>query len=367
MENFFSYNKNYTLLLLLICIVYCNGQEKVDSLKDIENESNTFVLEPPKIISVLSERTHYVPNSTVRYGLMDKKGNLWFGTWKGLFCYDGKSFTAFTEPESNNPLIKNRQAYLNRVYCMFEDKSGKIWFGTQGGVFYYDGKEFLSINIPEADAEFIDYPQADLSTKSVINIFQDKNGYIWFGTQGSGAYQYDGKYITSFTEKNGLCNNCVQSIIEDNNGSLLFGTRGGGLCIFDGKSFSDFAAEQINKNYHVFNILKDRNSNLWFSFTRGTVHIYNGKKFTPLFNDNQKLTTCLMEDKAGNLWFYAERGKICYYNGKKFTDFRMIEALQSKHIWFVLEDKNRNLWFGTREGLYSYDGKIFTEFDLTNK
>ena len=68
----------------------------------------------------------------------------------------------------------------------------------------------------------------------------DKTGSLWFGTFGGGVSKYDGKTITSYTEKEGLVNDKVFSIFQDKSGIIWFGTDGGGISKFDGKSFTNF-------------------------------------------------------------------------------------------------------------------------------
>jgi hypothetical protein len=77
----------------------------------------------------------------------------------------------------------------------------------------------------------------------IRRMFQDKNGNLWFGTNGDGVCRYDGKSFTNYTEKEGLTNKYVQSILEDRNVSpgevgVWFGASGG-LFRFDGKSFTN--------------------------------------------------------------------------------------------------------------------------------
>ena len=77
-----------------------------------------------------------------------------------------------------------------------------------------------------------------LSQTSVLCILQDRQGFLWFGTE-DGLNKYDGYkfdvYRHNPDDKNSLSNNYVWSIYEDAEGSLWIGTRGG-LNKFDRKA-----------------------------------------------------------------------------------------------------------------------------------
>jgi len=53
---------------------------------------------------------------------------------------------------------------------------------------------------------------------------QDKEGYIWFGTNGDGAYRYDGTNFQNITTQDGLAHNTVRQIIQDSAGNFWFAT-----------------------------------------------------------------------------------------------------------------------------------------------
>ena len=57
-------------------------------------------------------------------------------------------------------------------------------------------------------------------------LFQDKDGYIWIGTQ-AGLNCYDGNIFEIFSVRNGLVNDWVNAITQDATGKLWIGTNGG--------------------------------------------------------------------------------------------------------------------------------------------
>ncbi len=65
-----------------------------------------------------------------------------------------------------------------------------------------------------------------LSQNGVMAIFQDKNGFIWFGTH-YGLNRYDGFSIKSYyrgNTQNDLCGDDIQSILQDSVGNIWIST-----------------------------------------------------------------------------------------------------------------------------------------------
>ena len=80
-----------------------------------------------------------------------------------------------------------------------------------------------------------------LSQSSVTCILQDKNGFMWFGTQ-DGLNRYDGYNFKIFKNNPGdsssLTNNFIFSIIEDQSGILYIETQGGDFHQYNPRSES---------------------------------------------------------------------------------------------------------------------------------
>ncbi len=242
------------------------------------------------------------------------------------------------------------------IRAILEDKDGNIWFGTDGGgVSKYDGKSFTHYTDKEG-----------LSNNSVLSILEDKNGNLWFGTSGGGVSKYDGKYFTHYTDKEGLSNNTVWSILEDKSGNLWFGTDNGGVNKYDGKSFAQYTDKQGLSNNTVYSMLEDKRGNIWFGTNGGGVSKYNGKSFTH-FTSKEGLSNntvwSMLEDKGGNIWFGTYGGGVSKYNGKSFTNYTYKEGLNNNTVLSIIEDKGGNIWLGTSGGGVSkYDGKSFTHY-----
>ena len=69
----------------------------------------------------------------------------------------------------------------------------------------------------------------------------------------------------------------------------------------------------------------------------------------------------IVQDKEGNLWF-GTRGGVSRYDGKTVTTFTTADGLVNNFIYAMVQDKEGNLWFGTEDGIGRYDGETFTTF-----
>ncbi len=68
---------------------------------------------------------------------------------------------------------------------------------------------------------------------------------------------------------------------------------------------------------------------------------------------------CGLQDKQGNIWFGTTGEGVYRFDGKLFTQFTMKDGLSSNCVWSILEDKTGNIWFGTSNGICrSYGNKI---------
>ncbi|MBR9855488.1 MAG: hypothetical protein GYB37_13085 [Algicola sp.] len=78
------------------------------------------------ITVALSEKDG-LPDTEIYDLLEDRKGYIWLATSKGLYRYDGRTFTAYTNEEKKGLSVFNLR----------EDDKGRIWSNNLGGQFFY--------------------------------------------------------------------------------------------------------------------------------------------------------------------------------------------------------------------------------------
>jgi ligand-binding sensor domain-containing protein len=213
--------------------------------------------------------------------------------------------------------------------------------------------------------------QVSVLDKSIWIVFQDGNDNYWFGSDGQGVFRYDGKSITHFTTKHGLCNNRVREIKEDRSGNVFINTLDG-ISKFDGRTFSTLPVVESKA-------WKLQAGDLWFKTSQGNdgVYRYDGKTLFHLtfpkhymedefYAANGKHpwspyeTYCIYKDSRNNMWFGTASFGICRFDGKTLSwmyEKHLTEAPNggSFGIRSIIEDKEGKFWFCNTRYRYSID------------
>ncbi|MBT3605438.1 MAG: GHKL domain-containing protein, partial [Candidatus Latescibacteria bacterium] len=245
--------------------------------------------------------------------------------------FDGQTFRSYT--------TKDGLAH-NEVSSVSEDKDGNLWFGTEGGVSCFDGQTFRNLTTEDG-----------LAHNSVSDIYQDENGHWWFATEG-GVSRYTGQYFTTFTTGEGLGANWCRKIYCDQDGCLWFVTDGGGASCYDGDAFTTFTTKDGLVNDTVLSVYQDRNGLLWFGTMNG-VSTYDGVRFQNVPDLLNRRVRAMLEDKEGHLWFGTLSG-VVRYDPHTFTSYQSEGVEADDGVWAMFSDKNERIWFSPFGGGVSY-------------
>lgn len=223
-------------------------------------------------------------------------------------------------------------------------------------------------------------PGALALTAHVRGIVQDKQGKMWFATDGEGLCRWDGKGFTFFTEKNGLPSNYVRTVQTDGAGNLWITSRDG-LCRFDGKKFTRMdALAKPATGENSFEAKPPGPDALFFPSTNGVFVQEGGTlrffaipidaadaeklKANPGLNPYDVYT--VYRDREENIWMGTESRGVCKWDGKAFTWFRE-KDLDKAAVRAIHRDARGDAWFGNSGvGLFRYDGNELRNFGDDN-
>lgn len=242
----------------------------------------------------------------------DQTGNLWFGTSEGLIKYDGKAFTVFSKKEG-------LPGDDEEIWGLTIDKNGLFWVGSMGGVSHFDGEKFVPFYLPDS---IVENPKSMLSHQLVFKILEDKNGTMWFATDGNGIFKYTNGKFVHLTTKNGLVDNNTADILEDSRGNIWIGTFYGGVSKFDGKTYTNFTMDGMVEGEETYNLFEDSQRNIWFTAEGYGVYRYDGNSFRQYTTEDgltSNVTLSILEDKKGQVWFGSWQG-LCIFDGEKFMN-----------------------------------------------
>jgi ligand-binding sensor domain-containing protein len=237
---------------------------------------NTFTPVPVTENSGFNNQFTNTPTNDVLVNciIQDKKGLIWLATESGVYCYDGRTFSLFT----NNPQLNNPNKFtLKSVTCALEDSKGNIWFTTRAeGIYRFDGSAIVNYR-PDNLAWFFD-------------VFEDNKGNIWVGNRaGDGLYRFDGTGFIKDLQNLGLNQYVVSSMVQDNAGNLWFGTEAddpmkrethGGLWCYNGTTLKNYTIKDGLINYSVFYVFIDNNQHIWIGGRNTSLSRYDGKTIT---------------------------------------------------------------------------------------
>lgn len=308
-----------------------------------------------------------VPVSMVRNIKQARNGDILIASYLGVFRYDGTSFTNLTSKISS--------PRFSSFWDVLEDRKGRLWFASKdSGVYYYNGKSFQHFTAKDG-----------LASNMALHIYEDRAGAVWFG-----ASRYDGKSFRNFTTKDGFPSNSIRLLLEDKTGKLWFGAQGENMFVYDGKTFTVLKNKDGKTFTNVWGIAEDRKGNIWFGATiiedkRGdTSSVSQGLwRYDPsaalrtgsgtYTKVSQKGAYAVMEDKNGNIWTtgadepprIGQVWSLSRYDQKSlYNQMPTVTEIKSQSgmLLGILEDAKGNIWFGSGDGVYRYDGKTITDF-----
>lgn len=179
-----------------------------------------------------------------------------------------------------------------------------------------------------------------LSQISVLSIYQDKLGYMWFGTR-EGLNRYDGKnikiYLSKENDKTGFSSNIINSICGNDDKLYI-------LCGYH-------QVVEYDTRFDKFRIISDNSQhigegkdNLWMSRKNVLKKMdYKTGEISDYYKiQTQKEITFIYEASNKDIYIGTESGLCILDKNKTFS-----QVLENNFITTIFEDSKQNIWIGT--------------------
>ena len=312
--------------------------------------------------------------STVRVLSDDLNGTLWIGTiGEGILAYQSGRISKLTAPN-----------YLpsGTILSLFKDIEQNIWVGTQTGLVRLSATPVSTLPILDAeDSDFSTISQdrdgslwvasthlhrfidgkatsfefrGPLAGIKVRNVFRDRAGVLWVGTDGRGAFRIKGSQIEQFTTRKGLVNDFIRAFLESRDGSIWIGTDEG-VSRWKSGEFTNYRVPDGLSYFSIRALLEDRAGDLWIGTERGVSRLHQGVFVRdPVVERLQtEKVWAIHEDPEGGLWFGTRGGGLFRWKSQRLTAYTTAQGLASNGIYHILEDRNGRFWMTGLNGIFS--------------
>ena len=224
-----------------------------------------------------------LPNNTVTGIAIDKLGNKWIATHKGVAKFDETNWTVYNSV--NSELLDD---YVSEIEI---DALGNKWLLTGYAVVKFDDNNWTIYNYSKSIIPYYN------GNGGVISIAIDDEENKWFGISEDwdsgdkgGVTKFDDVNWTIFSSNNSGLPYSVHCIAIDKKGNKWFGTsywNVGALVKFDGINWTVYDSANAGfPNDWIVSLAIDEQGNKWFSTGNSGVVVFNENGLTTGLSDN---------------------------------------------------------------------------------
>ena len=252
----------------------------------------------------------------------------------------------------------------NTVYSIFQDKQGFMWFGTKDGLNRFDGTTFKTFRFP---------PDGDLRDNLFKRILQDENDNLWVATDdGACIYNPKEERFTRFEKQTDTGKSVVGTVsdmILDETGDVWMSVEDVGVFQYnvseDKLIFHDVPV--FKDGMKILTLCAGKNNDVWvFPYSRPFFRIDKKSGEITEFNlqDDSDLLwsvgeiSAVLSDKYNDLILATSQKGVLSINTANGTHRVLLEKDQSNEPIFarsIIRVDEETLWIGTESGIYIYD------------
>ncbi len=275
---------------------------------------------------------------------------LWMGINNGVCHYDGSHFTYYTAADG---LIDKE------IICLREDRRGRLWVSTPSGLQRFEAGVWSTVSLPEME-----------SSIPITCLYEDGEGGMWMGCLGR-VYHFGEEGFVCFSQDEGVPEAIVESILQDRRGQVWLGTRQGlynGLHTKGNTAFSpcDFASDKTR----IEHLREDSKGQIWFASVPHGLGCWDGKRYLTLGVQDglaSSVIYALMQDRDENIWVGSRNG-VSRWEGAHSAHFTTRDGLPHDGIMDICKDRHGRLFFATWDGLCYYeDGQWYSLPEITGE
>ena len=180
------------------------------------------------------------------------------------------------------------------------------------------------------------------------NIFEDRDGNVWFATD-TGAVRYDGTHYRIFTSEDGLGANQIYTITQTPDGAMWFGFDGG-ITRMLADSLRTYTVKDGLADDFLLRTEPSGETGLWAGFSTYGVgpeglSRFDGRRWTVIETPVDSLSVMSLTEVAdGSLWIASWGHGLLRYRGGEWTVFGPEEGLPGLWCEDVIQTTDGSVW-----------------------
>jgi PAS domain S-box-containing protein len=310
----------------------------------------------------------------VRSLLPLENGELWIGTERGIFRWNGKEVSQI----GISPALRQAQ-----VHAMIRDRDANVWVGTTAGLVRVnnEGVSFDDVGSDRAkpvsalfedreghlwiggsqgierlrETAFVTYPFRTSQEESGGPVFVDASGRVWFASF-KGGLQWLRQGQGGIVSNDDLNQDVVYSITGGDD-ELWIGRQRGGLTRLrygagriTARTYTVSDGLPENSVYAVYG---SRDGSVWAATLNAGLSQFVNGRFQTYSTANglpSNTITSIDEGPDDTMWFGTPNGLVAF-SRNKWSVFTSRDGLPNDNITCLLTDSTNTLWIGTASGL----------------
>ncbi|WP_288359618.1 two-component regulator propeller domain-containing protein [uncultured Bacteroides sp.] len=228
----------------------------------------------------------------------------------------------------NTLFYDSKQLTCDLITSICQDKDGFIWIGTDYGLNKFNGMQFTHYYNDPKDS-------ASLADNSIKALMLDNEGILWVGGVGGLQYYVPEENVFRTVAFEGSSFLHIKCIVQLRSGEIWAGSSGRGLFRIranEGRGTQITEIPGISEHAHCGLIYEDKHGILWISIDGVGLLRYNpslqiGKLINNKVLDGGSAISGMAEDRSGNLLIATST--TAYYYDRKNESFIKIEHEES--------------------------------------
>ena len=230
------------------------------------------------------------------------------------------------------------------IINIFEDKEGTIWFlSPQKGVSQLLHKKMKL------------FDRVDLYINGVDKIVKRSDSLYYFISERDGIIKHNSTSASFDTLKNTKNASLFYSGIFSSKRNLLIVVTNDGLLAFnEGKLDSSLSLMKIpNERFKIYDVAEDINGIIWLATSDGIYYVIenNFKKLNDKQNIDMGMVTCVTASKDEKIYFGTNLG-LMVWNGQKLINISQQKGLEIGQIKQIKTFKDSSCWIASDKGLF---------------